>query len=65
MRGLPVIVVLNAPFGPLGPLCRTAHHSCPVCTIWTTGPCDVVAFVVFASFVFVLTFYVVTCLFTR
>ena len=63
--GLPVIVVLNAPFGPLGPLCGTARHSCPVCTIWATGPCDVVASVLFAFFVFVLTFLVVTSLFTR
>ena len=44
--GLPVIVVLSAPFGSL-------------------GPCDVVASVVFAFFVFVLTFLVVTSLFTR
>ena len=36
------------------------RHSCPVCTIWATGPCDVVASVVFALFVFVLTFLVVT-----
>ena len=45
--------MLNAPFGPLGPLCGTARHNCPVCTIWATGPCDVVASVVFA-FVFTL-----------
>ena len=51
--------MLNASFGPLGPLCGTARHSCPVCTIWATGPCDVVASVVFALFVFVLTFLVV------
>ena len=44
--GLPVIVVLSAPFGSL-------------------DPCDVVASVVFAFFVFVLTFLVVTSLFTR
>ena len=48
--------MLNAPLGPLGPLCGTARHSCPVCTIWATGPWDVVASVVFALFVFVLTF---------
>ena len=46
-------------------LCGTARHSCPVCTIWATGPCDVVPSAVFALFVFVLTFYVVTSLFTR
>ena len=40
-------------------LCRTARQSCPVSTIWATGPCDVVASVVFALFVFVLTFLVV------
>ena len=51
--------------GPLGPLCRTARHNCPVCTIGAIGPCDVVASVVFALFVFVLTFLVVTSLFTR
>ena len=48
--------MLNAPLGPLGPLCGTARHSSPVCTIWATGPWDVVASVVFALFVFVLTF---------
>ena len=48
--------MLNAPLGPLGPLCGTVRHSCPVCTIWATGPWDVVASVVFAFFVFVLTF---------
>ena len=37
-------------------LCGTARQSCPVCTIWATGPCDVVASVVFSLFVFVLTF---------
>ena len=57
--GLPVTVVLNAPFGPLGPLCGTARHSCPEYTIRATGPWDVVASVVFALFVFVLTFLVV------
>ena len=46
-------------------LCGTAPQSCPVCTIWATGPCDVVASVVFALFVFVLTFLVLTSLFTR
>ena len=46
-------------------LCGTARQSCPVCTIWATGHCDVVATVVFALFVFVLTFLVVTSLFTR
>ena len=46
-------------------LCGTARQSCPVCTIWATGPCDVVASVVFALFVFVLIFLVVTSLFTR
>ena len=63
--GLPVIVVLYAPFGPLGPLCGTARYNCPVCTIGAIGPCDVVASVVFVLFVFVLTFLVVTSLFTR
>ena len=63
--GLPVTVVLNAPFGPLGPLRGTARHSCPECTIWATGPWDVVASVVFALFVFVLTFLVVISLFSR
>ena len=51
---------LTAPFGPLGPLCGTARHNRPVCTIWATGLCDVVT-----SVVFVLTFLVVTSLFTR
>ena len=46
-------------------LCETARYSCAECTVWATGPCDVVASVVFALFVFVLTFYVVTSLFTR
>lgn len=50
------MVVLNAPLGPPGPLCGTARHNCSVCTIWATGPWDVVASVVFALFVFVLTF---------
>ena len=40
-------------------LCGTARHSCPVCTIWTTCPCDVVASIVFALFVFVL--YHISC----
>ena len=60
-----MIVVLNALFGSLGPSCGTAHHGCHVCTIWATGPCDVVASVVFALFVFVLTFLDVTSLFAR
>ena len=55
----------TAPFGPLDPLCGTARHNCPVCTIWVTGPCDVVASVVFALFVFALTFLVVTSLFYK
>ena len=46
-------------------LCGTARHNCPVCTIGAIGPCDVVGSVVFALFVFVLTFLVVTSLFTR
>ena len=43
----------------------TARHNCPVCTIGAIGPCDVVASVVFPLFVLVLTFLVVTSLFTR
>ena len=57
--------MLNAPFGPLDPLCGTARHNRPLCTFFATGPCDVVASVIFALFAFVLTFLVVTSLFTR